>query len=67
MIGALVKKVYRWNPNTCDCDCNKLCKIDEYLDQKCLYKTCLTVKLVLECEGETLDTTETSLNDETEI
>ena len=21
-----------WNPITCDCDCNKSCKVEEYLD-----------------------------------
>ena len=21
-----------WNPSTCDCECNKSCKVDEYLD-----------------------------------
>ena len=25
---------YMWNLSTCDCDCNKACKIDEYLDTK---------------------------------
>ena len=24
------KNYYMWNPSTCDCDCNKACKIDEY-------------------------------------
>ena len=39
-----------WNPNTCDCKCNKTCKIDEYLDIKnypC--EKHLIGKLVLEC------------------
>ena len=28
-----------WNPSMCDCECNKACKIDEYLDIKnCSYK-----------------------------
>ena len=30
-----------WNP-TCDCQCNKACKIDEYLDIKtCSPEKCL--------------------------
>ena len=28
------KKDYMWNPITCDCECNKACKIDEYVDTK---------------------------------
>ena len=24
-----------WLPSTCDCECNKACKIGEYLDMKC--------------------------------
>ena len=26
------KKDHMWNPITCDCECNKTCKIDKYLD-----------------------------------
>ena len=45
-----------WNPNTCDCKCNKTCKIDEYLDTK--NWSCekhLIGKLVLGCEDEILN------------
>ena len=28
------KTDYVWNPSTCDCECNKACKSDEYLDTK---------------------------------
>ena len=28
------EKDYIWNLSTCDCHCNKACKIDEYLDIK---------------------------------
>ena len=28
------KKGYMWNPSTCDCECNKACKIDKYLDTR---------------------------------
>ena len=42
-----------WNPSTCDCECNKACKIDEYLDIKnCSCEKCLIGKLLLECEDE---------------
>ena len=34
MIGVLVKNGCMWNPGTCNCECNKACKIDEYLDIK---------------------------------
>ena len=53
-----------WNPVTCHCECNKACKIDEYLDIKnCSSKKPLSSKLVLLCEDEILNTTETSLVD----
>ena len=28
------KKGYMWNPSMCDCECNKACKIDKYLDTR---------------------------------
>ena len=53
-----------WNPSTCDCKCNKICKIDEYLDiRNCSCEKRLLGKLVLVCEDEMLNTTETSLDD----
>ena len=53
-----------WNPGSCDCECNKACKIDECLDIiNCSYEKHLIGKLVLACEGEILNTTETLLND----
>ena len=58
------KKNYMWNLSTCDCKCNKAGKIDEYTDAKnCSCEKRLIGKLVLECEDEVLNTTETSLND----
>ena len=53
-----------WNSSTCDCECNKACKIDEYLD----FKNCSCEKvgkLVLEREDEKLNTTETLLTSST--
>ena len=48
----------------CDCECNKTCKIDEYLDIKnCSCKKRLFGKLELVCDDEILNTTETSLDD----
>ena len=53
-----------WNPSTFDCECNKSCKIDEYLDIKnCSCKKQLISKLVLECEDAVLNTTETYPDD----
>ena len=53
-----------WNPSTCDCECNKAYKVDEYLDiKKCLCKKLLFGKLVSGCEDEILNITETSLED----
>ena len=58
------KDIYMWNPITCGCECNKACKIDEYLDTKnCSCKKYVISKLVLECEDEKLNTTETSPDD----
>ena len=45
----------------CDCECNKTCKVDEYLNCSC--KKRLVDKLVLACEDEILNTTENLLNE----
>ena len=58
MIGVLVKKKYVCNPSTCGYDCDKACKISEYLDIKnwsC--KKHVLDKLVLACEYDILNTT----------
>ena len=53
-----------WNFSTCDCECNKVRKIGEYLDIKNYsYKKRLSGKLVLACEDEILNTIETSFVD----
>ena len=53
-----------WNPSTCDCECNKACKIDEYLGIKnCSCEKNLIGKLLLECEDEILNSTRTLHND----
>ena len=58
MIGSYYRDNYIWNPSTCYCECNKACKIDEYLDIKnCSCENRLIGKLVLECEHEMLKTT----------
>ena len=60
-------KSYTWNLSTCDSECNRACKIDKFLDSK--YCSCgkqLTRRLVLECEDEILNTTETLTNDKQE-
>ena len=53
-----------WNLSTWDWECNKACKIDEYLDIKnCPFEKRLFVKIVLTCEGAILNTTEASLDE----
>ena len=53
-----------WNPSTSDCECNKACTIDKYLDSKnCSCEERQISKLVLECKDEMLKTTETLLDD----
>ena len=52
-----------WNSSMGDCKCNKVCKIDKYLDIKNIScKKSLLGKLALACKDEILNTTETSLN-----
>ena len=54
------EKFYMWNPSTCDCECNEVCKIDKYLDTKiCSCKKCLIYRLKIECGDEILNPTET--------
>ena len=41
-----------WNHSTCDCECNKACETDEYLDtNNCSCEKRLIGKLVLESKG----------------
>ena len=55
---------YMRNPSTCDSECNKDCKIDEYSDIKnCSCGKCLSRKLILACKNKILNTAKTSLND----
>ena len=57
------KNDYMWNPSTCNCEYNKACKSDRYLDIKnSSFEERVIGKLVLECEDEILNTTETLLN-----
>ena len=47
----------------CDCECNRACKIDEYLDIKnCLSKKRLFGKLALVCQNGIINTTESSFD-----
>ena len=53
-----------WNLSTCDCECNKACKIYECFDTKnCSCEKRLFGKLVSACEDEILNTTEPSHDD----
>ena len=50
-----------WNLSTCNSECNKAFKIDEYLNIKnCSCEKRLIGKLVLGCEDKILNTTKTS-------
>ena len=41
-----------WNPSNCECECDKLCDIGEYLDyENCECRKKLIDKLVEECTG----------------
>ena len=63
MIGFLVKHDYIFNPSTYDCECKKACKIHEYSNiKKCSCRKRLIGKLVLKCEDEILNATETLFN-----
>ena len=43
-------KGFIWNPSNCECDCDKLRDIGEYLDyENCKYRKKLVDKLVEEC------------------
>ena len=53
-----------WNRNRCNCECNKACNSDDYLNIKNFsYKKHLFDKLVLGCEDEIVNTCETSIID----
>ena len=54
-----------WSTSTCHCKCNKVGKIDEYLDIKnCSCEKRLIVRFVLACVHEILNKPGTSLDDE---
>ena len=43
-------KGYTWNPSTCECQCDKWCKTEQYLDHKnCVGKNKLVGRLIEEC------------------
>ena len=55
---GICDKGFIWNPSNCECECNKLCDIEQYIDYenwKCRKK--LVDKLVEEC-SENLDSNE---------
>ena len=52
------------NPSSCDCEFNKPCKRDEYLDIKFFLHKYLIGKFELAFENEILNTTENSLDDQ---
>ena len=51
-------KVFIWNPSNCECECDKLCGVGEYLNYKnCKCRKKKFDKLVKEC-GENIDESE---------
>ena len=51
----MCNKGYAWNPSNCECECDKSCDFDEYLDyENCKCGKRLVDKLVEEC-GENVD------------
>ena len=64
---GICDKGFIWNPSNCECECDKLCDVGEYLDYKnCKFRKKLTDKLIVECT-ENIDGNETiykgTLND----
>ena len=58
------KDDYIWNPNTCDYECKKAHKVNEYVVFKnCSCEKCLFDKLVLAYEDEILNATEASIDE----
>ena len=52
-----------WNPSMCECECDKWCNFDEYLDYaNCEYRQKMIDKFVLQCEHEILNATNTIYN-----
>ena len=50
-----------WNPSTCDCICDKTCKTGKPLDNtNCACNKGISGKLVLACQDEILNTTDTA-------
>ena len=60
-------KGFIWNPSNCDCQCDKLCDIGEYLDYK-NYKCRKTIihELVEEC-SENIDGNEMLYNETLDV
>ena len=50
-------KEYVWNPSNCECECDKSCNIDEYLDySSCKCRKKLINPLVEECTENIVET-----------
>ena len=46
---GICDKVFIWNPSNCECECDKLCDVEEYLDyENCKCRKTLVDKLVEE-------------------
>ena len=60
---GMCDKGFIWSPSNCECKCDKLCDVGEYLGYKnCKYRKRLIDKLVEEC-SENIDGNEIIFND----
>ena len=60
-------KGFIWNPSNCECECDKSCDIEEYLDYKnCKCRKIIIDKLVEEC-SENIDGNEMFYNETLDI
>ena len=59
-----IRDDHAWNPSTCDCGCNKVFVIDDYLNtKKFSCKKHTFGQLVLACNNEVLNAAQTSHDD----
>ena len=48
---SICDKGFIWNPSNCECECDKSCDIDEYLEyENCNCRKKIVDKLVYECD-----------------
>ena len=46
----MIKDLFGWNPSNCECECDKVCGVGEYLDyENCKWRKKLLGKLIDKC------------------